>query len=267
MLSQPHTRSCHAPPTTPDGHHTPRVAVTGSEVYPRTHVRRDEGVRHGQQTARGGSRPGRPARDGRPALRRGPPRRRPRPARLPRADGTGPHGPHPPQGQPEGRLRLPRLRLARGRRAAHRGVLRERRQGRRRGGHAAPGHPGVLRRAPAVRPRRPQRLLAGPAGPHHPPGVPAGGRRPLRADRLGAGVLDHRGGTRRAGLPDEALFYTSGRTSNEAAFLLQLFAREYGTNNLPDCSNMCHESSGSALTETIGVGKGSVSSTTSTGPT
>ncbi|MEU3045266.1 FdhF/YdeP family oxidoreductase [Streptomyces sp. NPDC006984] len=58
--------------------------------------------------------------------------------------------------------------------------------------------------------------------------------------------------------PDEALFYTSGRTSNEAAFLLQLFAREFGTNNLPDCSNMCHESSGSALTETLGVGKGSV---------
>ncbi|MEN8653371.1 FdhF/YdeP family oxidoreductase [Streptomyces sp. 21So2-11] len=59
--------------------------------------------------------------------------------------------------------------------------------------------------------------------------------------------------------PDEAVFYTSGRTSNEAAFLLQLFARELGTNNLPDCSNMCHESSGSALSETIGVGKGSVS--------
>jgi molybdopterin-dependent oxidoreductase alpha subunit len=58
--------------------------------------------------------------------------------------------------------------------------------------------------------------------------------------------------------PDEAVFYTSGRTSNEAAFLFQLFAREYGTNNLPDCSNMCHESSGSALTETLGVGKGSV---------
>ncbi|MGW0993767.1 FdhF/YdeP family oxidoreductase [Streptomyces sp. NPDC002520] len=58
--------------------------------------------------------------------------------------------------------------------------------------------------------------------------------------------------------PDEALFYTSGRTSNEAAFLYQLFARELGTNNLPDCSNMCHESSGSALSETIGVGKGSV---------
>ncbi|MER5440277.1 FdhF/YdeP family oxidoreductase [Streptomyces sp. NPDC002790] len=58
--------------------------------------------------------------------------------------------------------------------------------------------------------------------------------------------------------PDESVFYTSGRTSNEAAFLYQLFAREFGTNNLPDCSNMCHESSGSALTETIGVGKGSV---------
>ncbi|GAA3763846.1 FdhF/YdeP family oxidoreductase [Salinactinospora qingdaonensis] len=58
--------------------------------------------------------------------------------------------------------------------------------------------------------------------------------------------------------PDEAVFYTSGRTSNEAAFLYQLFARRLGTNNLPDCSNMCHESSGSALTETLGVGKGSV---------
>jgi molybdopterin-dependent oxidoreductase alpha subunit len=59
--------------------------------------------------------------------------------------------------------------------------------------------------------------------------------------------------------PDEAAFYTSGRTSNEAAFLYQLFARAYGTNNLPDCSNMCHESSGVALTESIGIGKGSVS--------
>ncbi len=59
--------------------------------------------------------------------------------------------------------------------------------------------------------------------------------------------------------PDEALFYTSGRVSNEAAFLLQLFARAYGTNNLPDCSNMCHESSGTGLNETLGVGKGSVS--------
>lgn len=58
--------------------------------------------------------------------------------------------------------------------------------------------------------------------------------------------------------PDEAVFYTSGRTSNEAAFLYQLFVRQFGTNNLPDCSNMCHESSGAGLTETVGIGKGSV---------
>ncbi len=58
--------------------------------------------------------------------------------------------------------------------------------------------------------------------------------------------------------PNRAAFYTSGRTSNEAAFLYQLFVRAFGTNNLPDCSNMCHESSGVALTETIGIGKGSV---------
>ena len=58
--------------------------------------------------------------------------------------------------------------------------------------------------------------------------------------------------------PDEAIFYTSGRTSNEAAFLYQLFIRCYGTNNMPDCSNMCHESSGAALNETIGIGKGTV---------
>jgi molybdopterin-dependent oxidoreductase alpha subunit len=58
--------------------------------------------------------------------------------------------------------------------------------------------------------------------------------------------------------PDEAVFYTSGRTSNEAAFLYQLLVRTFGTNNLPDCSNMCHESSGIGLTETIGIGKGTV---------
>ena len=54
------------------------------------------------------------------------------------------------------------------------------------------------------------------------------------------------------------MFYTSGRTSNEAAFLYQLLVRSFGTNNLPDCSNMCHESSGAALRESIGIGKGSV---------
>ncbi len=59
--------------------------------------------------------------------------------------------------------------------------------------------------------------------------------------------------------PDQATFYTSGRTSNEAAFEYQLFARAYGTNNLPDCSNMCHESTGKAMGETIGVGKCAIS--------
>ena len=59
--------------------------------------------------------------------------------------------------------------------------------------------------------------------------------------------------------PEQAIFYTSGRTSNEAAFLYQLLVRGLGSNNLPDCSNMCHESSGSALGQTIGIGKGSVS--------
>ncbi|MVU76165.1 FdhF/YdeP family oxidoreductase [Nocardia sp. ET3-3] len=58
--------------------------------------------------------------------------------------------------------------------------------------------------------------------------------------------------------PDEAAFYTSGRTANETAFLYQLLVRSFGTNNLPDCSNMCHESSGTALVSSIGIGKGSV---------
>ncbi len=58
--------------------------------------------------------------------------------------------------------------------------------------------------------------------------------------------------------PNEAIFYTSGRTSNEAAFLYQLMVRKFGTNNLPDCSNMCHEASGKGLSQTVGIGKGSV---------
>ncbi len=58
--------------------------------------------------------------------------------------------------------------------------------------------------------------------------------------------------------PDQAIFYTSGRTSNEAAFLYQLFVRQFGTNNFPDCSNMCHEASGAAMRAQIGTGKGTV---------
>ena len=81
-----------------------------------------------------------------------------------------------------------------------------------------------------------------------------------RYERIGwdeafATIADH---LRGLPSPDEAIFYTSGRTSNEAAFLYQLFVREYGTNNFPDCSNMCHEPSGSGLRPTIGVGKGTV---------
>ncbi|MFE0760817.1 FdhF/YdeP family oxidoreductase [Streptomyces smyrnaeus] len=87
--------------------------------------------------------------------------------------------------------------------------------------------------------------------------LPEGGERyePISWDDAFALIAEE---LRALASPDEAVFYTSGRTSNEAAFLYQLFAREFGTNNLPDCSNMCHESSGSALTETLGVGKGSV---------
>ncbi len=72
-------------------------------------------------------------------------------------------------------------------------------------------------------------------------------------------AFDLIGETIRATTPDRTVFYTSGRTANESAFLYQLFARSLGTNNLPDCSNMCHESSGSALNPTIGIGKGTVS--------
>jgi len=79
--------------------------------------------------------------------------------------------------------------------------------------------------------------------------------RPISWDTTFEIIADHLKGL---ASPNEAVFYTSGRTSNEAAFLYQLFVREYGTNNLPDCSNMCHESSGVALTESVGIGKGSV---------
>ncbi len=58
--------------------------------------------------------------------------------------------------------------------------------------------------------------------------------------------------------PDQASFYTSGRTSNEAAFVYQLFVRAFGTNNLPDCSNMCHESTSLAMAETVGIGKSTI---------
>ncbi|MSP90349.1 MAG: FdhF/YdeP family oxidoreductase [Myxococcales bacterium] len=78
---------------------------------------------------------------------------------------------------------------------------------------------------------------------------------PLAWDAAFARLAHHLRGLR---CPNAAAFYTSGRTSNEAAFLYQLFVRAFGTNNLPDCSNLCHESSGFALIESLGVGKGTV---------
>lgn len=87
---------------------------------------------------------------------------------------------------------------------------------------------------------------------HRPPGAER--YQPISWDDALALVADRL----RAAGPDRSVFYTSGRTSNEAAFLYQLLVRRFGTNNLPDCSNMCHESSGVALTQTIGIGKGSV---------
>jgi molybdopterin-dependent oxidoreductase alpha subunit len=89
---------------------------------------------------------------------------------------------------------------------------------------------------------------------HHAPGDSH--YRPISWDEAFALVGRH---LRALPSPNEAVFYTSGRTSNEAAFLYQLFVRMYGTNNLPDCSNLCHESSGVAMTRSIGAGKGTVS--------
>ena len=89
-------------------------------------------------------------------------------------------------------------------------------------------------------------LVKRPGGTHYEP-IEWGEAFQLIADELNA--LDS---------PDEAVFYTSGKVPNEPAFLFQLFAKQFGTNNLPDCSNMCHESSGAALSTTLGLGKGSV---------
>ncbi|PPK99963.1 FdhF/YdeP family oxidoreductase [Parapedobacter indicus] len=87
--------------------------------------------------------------------------------------------------------------------------------------------------------------------------LPKGGThyQPISWDDAFKKIAEHLNGL---ASPDEAIFYTSGRTSNEASFVYQLFVREFGTNNFPDCSNMCHETSGFALSPTIGIGKGTV---------
>ena len=98
----------------------------------------------------------------------------------------------------------------------------------------------------ASRAGSPTRWSSGPGGTHY---------APIGWDDAFALIAEH---LNALGGPDEAIFYTSGRTSNEAAFAYQLFVRAFGTNNLPDCSNMCHESTVVALAETIGIGKASV---------
>ena len=163
------------------------------------------------------------------------------------------------EGQPARRFRLPGLRLAGPRRPARNGgILRERRQGRRRGGDHQAGDAGLL--------RPPLRRGTGQWSDHemgkagrltHPMLLREGAAHyePVSWDEA-FGILAEE--LRALPSPDGAVFYTSGRTSNEAAFAYQLFVRMFGTNNLPDCSNMCHESSGLALREVLGAGKGSV---------
>ena len=108
-------------------------------------------------------------------------------------------------------------------------------------------------------------LLARPAGPADPAHGASPRRHALSTDRLGRGIRPDRRRALRLASPDEAIFYTSGRTSNEAAFLYQLFVRQFGTNNLPDCSNMCHESSGARSRRRSASARGPSSSATSIG--
>ena len=106
---------------------------------------------------------------------------------------------------------------------------------------------------------RAERPLARGPGPPRPPDALRPRHRPLRAGVLGRGLrASSAAGCSALGDPHAAAFYTSGRTSNEAAFLYQLFVREFGTNNLPDCSNLCHEATSVGLPLSIGVGKGTV---------
>ena len=161
--------------------------------------------------------------------------------------------------QPARRLRLPGLRLGRsGARLVLR-VLRERREGGRLGGDRQARDAGVLRAAHRDRAARLDRLRAGGRGPPDPADALRRAR-PTATSRPPGTPPSRRSARTLRGLdsPDQAEFYTSGRASNEAAFLYQLFARAYGTNNFPDCSNMCHEATGVGLSRRIGVGKGTV---------
>ena len=158
------------------------------------------------------------------------------------------------------RLRLPRLRLARSEAHLVVRVLRERRQG---------GDLGSDRQARRRRNSSPRTPSANSGtgsdyeleneGRLTHPMVYDARQRPLSC--RSRGTTRSRGSARRCArcpIPNMAEFYTSGRASNEAAFLYQLFVREYGTNNFPDCSNMCHEATSVGLPQSIGVGKGTV---------
>ena len=161
--------------------------------------------------------------------------------------------------EPGRRLRLSGLRLARESAAPCARVLRERREGGRQRGDTEARHSPTSSRASRsleleaqddvwleAQGRLSEPMWRAPGATHY---------APIAWDGAFARIASH---LQRLASPDEAVFYTSGRTSNEAAFLWQLFARAFGTNNLPDCSNMCHESSGTGLGESIGEGKGTV---------
>ncbi|CAM5686976.1 hypothetical protein SALBM311S_09218 [Streptomyces alboniger] len=154
-------------------------------------------ARDGNEAAQGRSGPGRAAGLRAKARGRGNPGHRAQPAHGAAADGRQAHRADPPAREPEGRLRLPGLRLAGAGAPARGGVLRERREGGRRGGHPAPGHPRVLRHALRRRPRHQERLLAGTAGPAHPPRVPPRRGNALRAGDLGARLRHRRRGDHR----------------------------------------------------------------------
>ena len=166
-----------------------------------------------------------------------------------------------PEDEPRGQgLRLPGLRVAGRPEGPAPRHLRERHQARHLGDDAQAGRRRVLRRA--------HRHRAASAGATSRSRIRAASTEPLTLRRRDAtrtcrsrGTTRSRSSARRCAAstsPDQASFYTSGRLGNEATFLYQLWVRELGTNNLPDCSNMCHEASGRALTASIGTGKGTV---------
>ena len=141
----------------------------------------------------------------------------------------------------------------------HLPVLRERRQGRDMGSDQEARAAGVFRQPHGLLVVGMERLRTGERRPPHASDAlrrASDTYQPIEWDDAFARI-----GEILRGLPDPnmAEFYTSGRASNEAAFLYQLFAREYGTNNFPDCSNMCHEATSVGLPQSIGIGKGSVS--------